>query len=314
MLVDLQLINAIAEALRKPIEELFVDEALYSLPGDDSEYEDAVSFANDIPVCTPEIWSALVSELQSDNNLNSIVDPNGLNVTLQLPNKYSSLPIFSELSIKFSCETFEYYPEDKYTDFEYGDLYGMTRESAIDYLTVSLAETNDHEPIPEFNYIEVFGNITNYFGIVSALTALPGTKKLEAFLNRIKSFFQKVPDVIATVLADFEAKHAAKQAELDAIHEIEDTVRPLLADAGWDGDFCVVHFTKNLFKIYIRTGNASAYSFRGTKEDILTHIPQLVDYCHQYTALMNQLNTLGSQGYSFGTPGQIKSLSWKKME
>ncbi len=312
--MDKQLIKAIAEALRKPIEELFVDEALYSLPGDDQEYEDAVSFANDIPVCTPEIWRALVSELQSDNNLNSIVDLNGLNVTLHLPNRYSSLPIFSELIIKFSCETFEYYPEDKDTDFEYGDLYGMTRESAIDYLTASLAETNNHEPIPEFNYIEIFGKISNYFGIVSALTALPGTKELEAFLNRIKSFFQKVPDVIATVLANFEAKHAAKQAALNAIREIEDAARPLLADAGWDGDFCVVHFTKNLFKIYIRTGNASAYSMRGTKEKILSQIPALIGNYSKYLALMDELNELGAQGYALGHGDQIKSLPWREME
>lgn len=97
------------------------------------------------------------------------------------------------------------------------------------------------------------------------------------------------------------------------ILEIEAAVKPRLKSAGWNENYCVAHFIKDLFKLYIRTGNVSAYSFFGTNVQRLEQLPSLIKNVQKSVALMNKLNELGKYGYSHVRGDHIKSLNCNKM-
>lgn len=135
---------------------------------------------------------------------------------------------------------------------------------------------------------------------------------MAALINSVKETLLKIPEVLATVDEEIKAKEYEEKKKEEAIKAIEELLRPALTAAGWDGEFCVVHFTKDLYKLYLRVGVKKAYSVCATINDISNRIPNIVQISKAYMNLMSQLSNLGKDGFTFGQSDGIKEMRWNK--
>ena len=118
--------------------------------------------------------------------------------------------------------------------------------------------------------------------------------------------------MLAKVDEKIKAKEYEEKKKEEAIKEIEENFRPALAAAGWDGEYCVVHFTKDFYKLYLRIGIRKAYYLCATISEIEKKIPQLVQVTRKYLYLMNQLSELGKEGFGSAQSDGIKEMRWNK--
>lgn len=188
----------------------------------------------------------------------------------------------------------------------------MSREDPIDFLSQSVDFSEDVE-VPEVEYLNISSSsLFARLNLSAAIQPLPNTEEMAALINHAKETLLKIPEVLAKVDEEIKTKEDEEKKKKEAIKEVEENFRPALTGAGWDGEFCVVHFTKDLYKLYLRVGIKKAYYVCATISDIEKKIPQLVQVTKKYIYLINQLSELGKEGYAAGQNDFIKNFQWNK--
>lgn len=303
--------SAYRTALRELFGELFSDNDLISIPEPDDGIEAALEFCEEVTQYNEGRWAAFLDDAQQDTaEIRTSFDPEMGRLTLKLREDFFTPSFYNDLQINFVLTTYAYKkPEEK---FDYGELNGMSRDEAIDYLSQSV-ETSDDVEVPEVEYLHISStSLFALFELYAAVKPLPNTNEMASFINHVKDTLLKIPEVLAKVDEEIKAQEDIEKKKEAAIKEIEELLRPSLIDAGWTSEFCVVHFTKDLYKLYLRVGVKKAYSVCATINDISNRIPNIVQISKAYMNLMSQLSNLGKDGFAFGQSDGIKEMSWNK--
>lgn len=303
--------SAYRSALRELFGELFSDNDLISIPEPDDGIEAAFEFSEEVTRYNESMWASFLNQMQQDTaEIQTYYNSELGALGLKLSEDFFKPPFYNDLQISFSLLTYSY--EKPEEEFDYGELDGMSRDEAIDYLSKS-AEISDDVEVPEVEYLHISStSLFAPFELYAAVKPLPNTKEMAALISRVKETLLKIPEVLAKVDDEIKAKEDEEKKKEEAIKEIEENFRPVLIAAGWEGEFCVIHFTKDLYKLYLRVGVKKAYYVCATISEIETKIPQLVQETKKYIYLMNQLSELGKDGFGSGQSDYIKDIHWNK--
>lgn len=257
------------------------------------------------------MWAAFLKEAKQDTaEIEGTFNQELGILTFKLREDFYKPPFYNDLQISFSLVTYAYEKPEK--EFDYDELDGMSREEAIDYLSQSIDVSDDIE-VPEVDYLNISSSsLFARLNLSAAVQPLPNTEEMIALINHTKETLLKIPEVLAKVDENIKAKEDEQKKKEEAIKEIEDNLRPVLTAAGWDGEFCVKHFTKDLYKLYLRLGIKKAYYVCATISEIEKKIPQLVQATKKYVYLMDQLSELGKEGFGSGESDYIKNFQWNK--
>ena len=302
---------AYSNALRELFGELFSDNDLISIPEPDDGIEAAFEFSEEVTRYNESMWASFLNEMKQypaeiEASYNSELGV----LKLKLREDFFKPPFYNDLQICFSLSTYSYKKTEE--EFDYGELDGMSRDEAIDYLSQSVEVSEDVE-VPEVEYLHISStSLFAPFELYAAVKPLPNTKEMAALINSVKETLLKIPEVLAKVDEEIKAKEYEEKKKEEAIKEIEENFRPALAAAGWDGEYCVVHFTKDFYKLYLRIGIRKAYYLCATIREIEKKIPQLVQVTRKYLYLMNQLSELGKEGFGSAQSDGIKEMRWNK--
>lgn len=302
---------AYRNALRELFGELFSDNDLISIPEPDDGIEAAFEFSEEVTQYNESMWASFLNQMQQDTaEIKTSYNSELRALVLKLSEDFFKPPFYNDLQIGFSLSTYSY--EKPEEEFDYGELDGMSRDEAIDYLSQSVEVSEDVE-VQKVEYLHISStSLFAPFELYAAVKPLPNTKEMAALINSVKETLLKIPEVLATVDEEIKAKEYEEKKKEEAIKEIEENLRPALTAAGWNGEFCVVHFTKDLYKLYLRIGIKKAYYVCETISEIETKIPQLVQVTKKYLYLMNQLSELGKEGFASGQSDGIKEMRWNK--
>lgn len=296
-------INALQELFR----ELFSDDSLIDIPEPEEGIEAALEFCEEVTQYNEDMWAAFLKEAQQDTaEIESTFNQELGILTFKLREDFYKPPFYNDLQISFSLVTYAY--EKPEEEFDYDELDGMSREEAIDYLSQSIDVSDDIE-VPEVGYLNISSSsLFARFNLSAPVQPLPNTEEMAALINHAKETLLKIPEVLAKVDEEIKAKEDEEKKKAEAIKEIEDRLRPALTAACWYGEFCVVHFTKDLYKLYLRIGTKKAYYVCATISEIEKKIPQLVQATKKYVYLMNQLSELGKEGFGSSESDYIKNF------
>lgn len=299
--------SAYRNALSELFGELFSGNDLISIPEPDEGIDAALEFTEEVTRYDESMWATFLNGLKLDTaKIQASYSSEGKLLTLQLSQDFFTPPFYNDLQIRFCLETF---PAVKPEDFEYGELYGMSRDEAIAYLS-QLVENSDDDTVPEVEYLHISSSSFFVpFDLYAAVKPLPDTKEMTSLINHVTETLLKIPEVLAKVDEEIKAKEEEEKKKEAGIKEIEDLFRPILIDAGWEGEFCVIHFTKDLYKLYLRVG-VKTVSVCATVNNILDRIPNLVQISKAYMGWMTQLSELGKEGFAFGQ--SYKNFHWHK--
>ncbi len=300
------------KALRELFGKLFTKNDLIDIPEPEDGVEAALEYCEEVTKYNESMWAAFLDEAQHDTaEIQTSVDSELRMLTHKLREDFFKPSFYDDLQINFSLATYVY--ETPEEEFDFGVLDGMSRDEAIDYLSQS-AEISDDVEVPEVEYLHISStSLFAPFNLCAAVKPLPNTKEMAALINCVKETLIKIPEVLAKVDEEIKAKEDEEKKKEEAIKEIEENFRAALTAAGWDGKYCVVHFTKDLYKLYLRIGIKKAYCLCATISEIETKIPRLVQVTKKYIFFMNQLSELGKEGFASGQSDYIKDLHWNKL-
>lgn len=303
--------SAYGNALRELFGDLFSDNDLISIPDPEEGIEAALEFCEEATQYNESMWASFLNEMKQNTAEIEVSYNSELGVLkLKLREDVFKPPFYNDLQISFSLTTYSYKKLEE--EFDYGELDGMSRDEAIDYLSQS-ADISDDVEIPEVEYLHISStSLFAPFELYAAVKPLPNTKGMASLINHVKETLLKIPEVLAKVDEEIKAKEDEEKKKEEAIKEIEENFRPALTAAGWDGEYCVVHFTKDLYKLYLRIGIKKAYYLCATISEIEKKIPKLVQVTKKYIFFMNQLSELGKEGFASGQSDYIKDLHWNK--
>ena len=299
-------------AIRDKLKELFSDECLMTIPESSDDESEIMDFVETIPHYDSEGWNQLKKYLCENLNLSFIEDEDGTSIRFSLPDECKDLPNYELIKLRFGLSDFsaDMQSEDN-NGFDYSDLDGMSRDEAIDYLSSLPEEVSiDVEP---FNYVWVSlqGDSLDHT-YTCALNAMVNSSSLTRFCKKVLTTFASFPGVYEKAKEEIQQKEEQKQSEASELKALAESLKPVLRANGWNGEFCVVPFTKDLYKLYIRTGAVSANYCTDTIENIKGRIPQLIEIAKQYIELQKRLADLGQMGFGSGSGSGIKEMHWVK--
>ncbi|MCM1071427.1 MAG: hypothetical protein NC301_08615 [Bacteroides sp.] len=297
------------KALRELFGKLFTDNDLIDIPEPVDGVEAALEYCEAVTRYNEGMWAAFLDEARQDTaEIQTSIDREQRMLTLKLREDFFKPSFYDDLQINFILATYAY--EKPEEEFDFGELDGMSRDEAIDYLSQSVEIPDDVE-VPEVEYLHISSSsLFAPFNLYAAVKPLPNTHEMASLINHVKETLLKIPEVLAKVDEEIKAKEDEEKKKEDAIKEIEENLRPALIAAGWEGEFCVIHFTKDLYKLYLRVGVKQAYNVCATIDDILDRIPNIVQISKAYMDLMSQLADLGKEG--FAQSEGIKEMRWNK--
>lgn len=298
-------------ALRELFSELFSDEALICIPESDESIETALEFSEEVTQYEESMWASFLNEMQRYNTeVQTSYNSEEEMLILRLSEDFFNPTFYNDLQICFSLTTYSY--EKFKEEFDFCELDGMSREEAIDYLSKSVGISDD-VGAPEVEYLQISSSsLFESFELYAAVRPLPNTTEMASLINHVNESLLKIPEVLAKVDEKIKSQEDEEKKKEEAIKDIEELLRPTLIDAGWEGEFCVIHFTKDLYKLFLRTGYSSAYNYLGTLTQIIEHVPILIKNAEMYKDLMNRLSELSEQGFGIVRSDQIQSMKWSK--
>lgn len=293
---------AYKQALTKLLSELFSDsQYLMDIPDSSDGLDASLEFTKDVTIYSKDMWTKLVEKLQNIDEFDIFSDDT--TTTLRFINESIRPSFTNNLTLCFSYTQYSYEQDE---DFDYSEIDGMSKEDAIEYLTESL-EYDETDEVPEVEYVCVSINpLPLNLNWSAALIPTPNSTDLQNFINQIKDTFRKIPDVLAIEDEKLNAEDLMKQEYEQRLNIVAESLRPVLSENGWEGQFCIEHFTKDIYKLYIKVDNISSLSCRGNTEEIKLSIPKLIQLAHQYMALMSELGS----NFFIGRGSQTKDLKW----
>lgn len=289
-------------ALSQLFGELFSDnQFLLDIPESYDDIDASIEFTEKVTSYSEDMWTNLVKEIRKIDGFKIYSDDNS--ITLKFNDESIRSSFTDNLLLSFSYTQYSYEADD---DFDYSEIDGMSREEAIEYLTESL-ESDEMAEVSDVDYICVSVNsLPLNLNWSAALIPTPDSTDLQLFLNQIKNTFRKIPEVLANEDKKLKADDIKRQENKQRLNDVAESLRPVLKESGWEGQFCVEHFTKDIYKIYIRVDNISTLSYRGSSEEIKSNIPKLLQLAHQYVALMSELGA----GFAIVRDTHVKDLKW----
>ena len=293
---------AYKQALTQLLSELFSDnQHLMDIPETSEDIDDALEFTEEVTTYSKDMWANLVEEFQNIDGFEISSDDN--TITLQFINESIHSSVTKNLTLCFSYTQYSYELDE---DFDYSEIDGMSKEEAIEYLTESLYSVETAE-VPDVEYVCVsINSLPLNLNWSAALIPIPNSEDMQDFINQIKDTFRKIPDVLAIEDEKLNAEELKRQEDKQRLNDVAESLRPVLSENGWEGQFCIEHFTKDIYKLYIRVGNISTLSCRGNTDEIKSSIPKLIQLAHQYVALMSELGS----NFVIGRGIQTKDLKW----
>ena len=281
-----------------------------TIPESSDDESEIMAFVETIPHYDSEMWNHLKENLCENLNLPFFEGQDGTFICFSLPDECKDLPNYELIKLRFGLSDFSEDMQNENNDeVDYSDLYGMSRGEAIDYLSSLPGEVAiDIEP---FNYVWV--SIQPDFLLDSfsgALNVMVNSSALTLFCKKVLATFASFPDVLEKNKEKILQKEGQKQAEASELKALAESIKPLLIANGWNREFCVTPFTKDFYKLYIRTGVVSAYYCTGSIENIKAKISKLIEIANQYIELQKCLADLDQIGFTSGRGTSVKEMHW----
>lgn len=289
-------------AITQLLGALFADnQNLMDIPDSSDGIVAASEFAEEVTPYSEEMWPNLVKEIRDIDGIEISSDCNAIKLQLNYGPIYS--PIVDHLYLSFY---YSHYPYEADDDFDVSEIDGMSREEAIDYLTESI-ESDAMSNVPNVDFICVsLNSLPLNLNWEAALLPSPGSMDLRNFINQINDTLKKFPEVLASEDEKLKAEAIKEEEEKHQLNDVVELLHPVLREFGWKGQFCIEHFTKDIYRLCIRDGVGSMFSTRGTTEEIKPKIPKLIHLAQQYAALMSELDP----SFAIGKGRQIQDLKW----
>lgn len=222
----------------------------FSTPDSNVEFKEMES---EIPFVDDKVWSVLCTKVKALSGVEVEASDDHITVSRQ--------------DCKTDGFTFALNHTEPNDEIDFSELYGMSREEAVNYLQNSESFDYDYLYISAGDWI---------------LDIEPDSDAFDCMLQEIIVALKQEDDLIEKAIEDSEkALEARKEADKekkyshDKIYlQLLDDVRAELKKLGWEGDFRV--FTSRNYNILwclsLRISPVSECYFSGTPEDILANI------------------------------------------